>query len=233
VFLQAHKNRIGAGLIAIAALFGFSLITAGPASAQAGADCVSPGTGGGLSAKSLQSRRGTARRGAPRRVRSGGFSAASINGGRARTNSAPITPVVECAPPGKARLVNGRAIAPVNAPLRVKKVIAWANKIRHKPYIYGGGHGRFFDRGYDCSGAISFGLRGGGFVRSPMASTGYMSWATPGRGRWITVYTNPGHAYVVVAGLRFDTSMTGGNGPRWSDEMRSPRGFAARHPAGL
>lgn len=112
-------------------------------------------------------------------------------------------------------------------------MIAWANKIRTKPYIYGGGHRRFFDRGYDCSGAVSFGLRGGRFVKRPMPSSGYFRWGQAGEGRWITVYTHSGHAYMVVAGLRFDTSMTGGNGPRWSDEMRSSRGFKARHPAGF
>jgi cell wall-associated NlpC family hydrolase len=132
----------------------------------------------------------------------------------------------------KARLVNGKAIAPASAPLRVKRVINWANRIRNKPYIYGGGHSSFNSRGYDCSGAVSYALRGGGFVSSPMASTGYMNWRNRGRGKWITVYSNPGHAYMVVAGLRFDTSMTPGDGPGWSRSMRStPGSFSARHPA--
>lgn len=133
--------------------------------------------------------------------------------------------------PGRARLVNGRAIPPTNAPVRVRKAIRWANYIRHKPYVWGGGHGRFFDRGYDCSGAVSFALRGGGFLGSPLNSSGLMGWGTPGRGRWITVYSNPGHVYVVIAGLRFDTSGTGGSGPGWSSEMRSSSGYVARHPA--
>jgi len=132
----------------------------------------------------------------------------------------------------KARLVNGKAIAPASAPLRVKRVINWANRIRNKPYLWGGGHGSFNSPGYDCSGAVSFALRGGGFISSPMASGGYMNWRNRGRGKWITVYSNPGHMYMVVAGLRFDTSMTPGNGPGWSRSMRStPGSFSARHPA--
>jgi len=141
--------------------------------------------------------------------------------------------VGDCKPAKKARLVNGMAIAPASAPARVKKVIAWANRIRNKPYRYGGGHASFFDTGYDCSGTVSFALRGGRFVSSPMPSTGYISWAKPGRGKWITTYSNPDHMYLVVAGLRFDTSMTPGDGPGWSKSMRSTSGsFIARHPGG-
>ena len=111
------------------------------------------------------------------------------------------------------------------------KAVAWANRIRNKPYIYGGGHASFKSRGYDCSGAVSYALRGGRFVSSPMASGGYMNWKQRGKGRWITVYSNPGHMYIVVAGLRFDTSMTPGNGPGWSKSMRSISGrFSVRHP---
>lgn len=132
----------------------------------------------------------------------------------------------------KARLVNGKAIAPASAPLRVKRVINWANRIRNKPYVYGGGHASFESSGYDCSGSVSYALRGGRFVSSPMASTGYMNWGKRGRGKWITVYSNSGHAYMVVAGLRFDTSMTPGDGPGWSRSMRStPGSFSVRHPA--
>lgn len=153
----------------------------------------------------------------------------------AETSSGGLTMSTEaCAPVKKAKLVNGKAIAPASAPARVKKVIAWGNKIRNKPYIYGGGHGSFFDKGYDCSGTVSFALRGGNFVSSPMPSTGYMNWKKPGRGKWITTYSNPGHMYLVVAGLRLDTSMTPGNGPGWSTSMRSTSGkFIARHPAGF
>jgi hypothetical protein len=138
----------------------------------------------------------------------------------------------KCKKFAKARLVNGKAIAPASAPLRVKRVINWANRIRNKPYIWGGGHGSFNSPGYDCSGAVSYALRGGRFVSRPMASGGYMNWRNRGRGKWITVYSNPGHMYMIVAGLRFDTAMTPGNGPRWSQSMRSiPGSFSVRHPA--
>ena len=160
---------------------------------------------------------------------------AGASGGCAETSSGGLNlSTGECKPAKKARLVNGKAIAPASAPERVKQVIAWANRIRNKPYRYGGGHASFFDTGYDCSGSVSFALRGGRFVSSPMPSTGYMSWGKPGPGKWITVYSNPGHAYMVVAGLRFDTSMTPGDGPGWSKSMRStPGAFIARSPVGF
>lgn len=150
----------------------------------------------------------------------------------AETSSGGLTMSSEtCAPVKKAKLVNGKAIAPASAPARVKKVIAYANKIRKKPYVWGGGHASFQSRGYDCSGAVSYALRGGRFVSSPMASGGYMRWKKPGKGKWITVYSNPGHMYIVVAGLRFDTANTGSDGPRWSESLRSTSGsFSARHP---
>lgn len=133
----------------------------------------------------------------------------------------------------KAQLVNGKAIAPASAPPRVKAVIAAANRIRNKPYRYGGGHASFEDTGYDCSGAVSYALRGGRFLSSPLPSSGFYGWGKAGVGKWITVYTNPGHAYMVVAGLRFDTSMTPGNGPGWSASLRSTSGsFEARSPVG-
>ncbi len=131
-----------------------------------------------------------------------------------------------------AKIVTGHAVAPSSAPARVKRVIAAANRIDDKPYIYGGGHARFRSRGYDCSGAVSYALNGGNFLSSPMPSTSFMNWKKAGKGSWITVYSNPGHMYMVVAGLRFDTSMTPGNGPGWSADLRSPQGFKARHPKG-
>jgi len=153
-------------------------------------------------------------------------------------------------PPAKrAKIVNGLAIAPKRAPARVKNAIAAANRIVRKPYVYGGGHSPYtgnalttaLDRGYDCSGTISFALYGGRFLTSPLDSGSFMRWGQRGRGRWITVYTNPGHAYVVIAGLRLDTSVgerpsaedrRSGRGPRWRRYNRSPSGFVARHPAG-
>jgi hypothetical protein len=125
------------------------------------------------------------------------------------------------------------AIAPAGAPPEVVSAIAAANKITRKPYRYGGGHARFRDSGYDCSGSVSFLLHGGGLLRHPRDSTGFMSWGRRGRGAWISVYANHGHAYAIVAGLRFDTSGRGASGPRWRPEHRSARRYVVRHPAGL
>jgi hypothetical protein len=140
--------------------------------------------------------------------------------------------VRESAPIGKARIGrDGKAIAPADAPARVKAVIAAANRIHDKPYKWGGGHGRWEDTGYDCSGSVSYALRGGNFVTSSMPSGGYMSWKAPGQGRWITTYSNSGHMYMVVAGLRFDTSgASARKGSRWTTQMRSSSGFVARRP---
>lgn len=142
-------------------------------------------------------------------------------------------------PPKKAKLVNGKVIAPASAPARVKRVIRAANQIVRKPYRWGGGHGAFASTlaaGYDCSGAVSHALRGGRFLGTPMASGSLMNWGRRGTGRWLTVYAHGGHAYVVVAGLRFDTSMRDpgapgpGTGPRWSKTLRRSAAFVARHP---
>jgi cell wall-associated NlpC family hydrolase len=137
------------------------------------------------------------------------------------------------APKGHAKLVHGKAIAPSNAPLRVQKVIAAANRIRNKPYKWGGGHGTWNDSGYDCSGSVSYALHGGRLLHTALDSSGFMHWARGGKGRWITVYTNPSHAFMVVAGLRFDTSMTAGNGPGWSKNVHAERlgDFRKRHKA--
>ena len=127
---------------------------------------------------------------------------------------------------------DGVAYAPENAPLAVQQVIWAANRLRHKPYIYGGGHQSFRSRGYDCSGTVSFALHGGGLLDSPLDSSSFMQWGERGRGQWITVYTNPGHAWAIIAGLRLDTSGPGESGPRWRTEARTGRGFRARHPLG-
>ena len=141
-----------------------------------------------------------------------------------------------CTPTAKAKLLgNGMLVPPASAPARVKAVIAAANKIRSKPYVWGGGHGRWWDRGYDCSGAVSFALHGGGFLSSPLPSGPMESWGSAGRGRWITVYANGGHAYAVIAGLRWDTAgNTSGTGPRWHKSLSAAASgpFTARHPAG-
>jgi hypothetical protein len=139
-----------------------------------------------------------------------------------------------CTPTAKARLLkNGMLIPPKSAPPRVKAVIAAANRIRTKPYIYGGGHARWQDRGYDCSGSVSYALHGGRFLESPLPSGPMESWGLAGEGRWITVYANPGHAYAVIAGFRWDTSGdASGTGPRWHEDLRDNVGYVARHPAG-
>ncbi len=140
-----------------------------------------------------------------------------------------------CTPTAKAKLLaNGMLIPPASAPARVKMVIAAANKIRSKPYIYGGGHARWWDAGYDCSGSVSYALHGGKFLESPLPSGSLEGWEEEGEGRWITVYANGGHAYAVIAGWRWDTSGDEGGetGPRWHEELRDNIGFIARHPAG-
>jgi hypothetical protein len=145
-------------------------------------------------------------------------------------------------PPAKATLKDGRLLAPASAPTRIKRVIVAANQIVEKPYVYGGGHKPYrrgwLDRGYDCSGSVSHALHGGGFLRSPLPSGPLMSWGRSGPGSWLTVYASGGHAYLVVAGFRFDTSMHDSDapgpstGPRWSRTLRRSDAFVARHPNG-
>ncbi len=124
-----------------------------------------------------------------------------------------------------------QASVPSAAPPAVQAAIEAANSIATTPYIWGGGHGSFESSGYDCSGAVSFALNGGGFLSSPLDSTGLETWGDPGPGQWITVYANAEHAWMIIAGLAFDT--VGGPGPRWHSELvDSPEGFIARHPSG-
>jgi peptidoglycan hydrolase CwlO-like protein len=127
----------------------------------------------------------------------------------------------------------GVAQPPAGAPEAVRLVMAAGNAIAGLPYSYGGGHASFQASAYDCSGSISYALAAAGLVSSPMASTGFMSWGEPGPGKWITVYANAGHAYMVVAGWRFDTSALSSGGTRWTRAQRSSAGFVARHPPGL
>jgi cell wall-associated NlpC family hydrolase len=148
-------------------------------------------------------------------------------------------PVAEEAPVSEAPVEeayigdDGLAVAPESAPEEVKAIIAAGNKIAAKPYKYGGGHGRWRDSGYDCSGSLSYVLHAAGLLDTPLDSSGFMRWGERGRGQWVTIRSNPGHAYMIVAGLRFDTSARRVTGNRWSDEMRSARGYAGRHPEGL
>jgi cell wall-associated NlpC family hydrolase len=137
-----------------------------------------------------------------------------------------------------AQAVNGVAYAPDQAPDAVKQAIWAANQIVGLPYRLGGGHKLgFTDRAYDCSGTVSFAMHGAGLLAAPRDSSSFMRYGVAGKGQWITVYTNPGHAFAVIAGLRLDTSAAGdpagGSGPRWRPNLRSTRGYRARHPLGL
>jgi hypothetical protein len=143
----------------------------------------------------------------------------------------------EDAPVGsRAKLVDGLAVPPAGAPEKVVRAIEAANRIVNgKPYCLGGGHARWQDRCYDCSGTVSYALGkpGARVLKAPMPSGSFMNWGEPGKGEWITVYANGGHMYAVIAGLRLDTSMTDGEGPGWSTEQRVQKGFRVRHPLGL
>jgi len=130
-------------------------------------------------------------------------------------------------------LRDGTAIAPENAPDVVKRVIMAGNEIAQFPYKWGGGHGAWRDNGYDCSGSVSFALAGAGLLGRPLTSGLFMNYGAPGQGRWITIYASPGHIFMYVAGLRFDTSGQGRAGTRWQDEARPTAGFAVRHIPGL
>jgi hypothetical protein len=134
-----------------------------------------------------------------------------------------------------ASLVDGRAVAPPEAPTAVKRVIAAANQIDGRPYVWGGGHASWLTKGYDCSGAVSYALHGAGLLEVTMVSGQLAAWEEPGIGRWITVYANAHHAFMVVAGLRFDTrdAPPGVSGPRWHRASVDSSGFVARHPVGL
>jgi hypothetical protein len=148
------------------------------------------------------------------------------------TKPAPAQPAT-----GETAVLNpdGTATAPESAPEVVKAVIEAGNRIIDKPYKYGGGHGRWEDSGYDCSGSMSYALHGGGLLKRAMTSSGFSTWGKAGKGEWITTYGSGGHSYMVVAGLRFDTGYndSASDGPDWSAKMRPSRGYTARHPAGL
>ena len=146
-------------------------------------------------------------------------------------------------PAKKAKIVNGYAIPPKSAPKKVKLAIEAANEIVQKPYRYGGGHASVNDKGYDCSGTVSYALIGAKLLKSPLDSTGFMSYGEKGPGKWISVYAHGGHAYVVIAGLRLDTGsrdpngarygQAPGSGPRWNKAPRDDSGYKVRHPVGF
>ena len=170
---------------------------------------------------------------------SGGASSTTQSSGVSTGGVSPNDP--EFQPAAKAKIVNGMAIPPASAPPEVVKAIDAANAIAGKPYKWGGGHGSFEDTGYDCSGTVSYVLNGAGLLgTTPLDSGSFMRWGAKGKGKWFTVYTNPGHAFIMIAGLRFDTGMRDntvrgihpGSGPRWG-KKRATRGFTARHPNGF
>lgn len=177
---------------------------------------------------------------AAKKVIQGGFSSSGLEA-EIPESTEPQAPVeippgeVETGPVGKARLAGSRAIAPANAPTAVKQVVAAANRIRTTPYVWGGGHRRWQDTGYDCSGAVSYALHGGRLLASPLTSGSFESWGEAGAGRWITIYANAAHAYMVVAGLRFDTAGNArGTGPRWHPTVAAAASgrYVVRHPVG-
>ena len=155
----------------------------------------------------------------------GGFELATV----------PASTAVDGAAPGPTATVNadGTATAPAGAPPAVVAIIAAGNEIATKPYKYGGGHGSFDDTGYDCSGSVSYALHGANLLSVARDSSGLKSFGLAGPGQWVTVYGKASHAYMVVAGLRFDTSGRSKGGTRWQTDMRPSDGYVVRHPAGL
>ena len=154
--------------------------------------------------------------------------------------AAPPLPFPRPTVPGAtAKIINGLAYAPADAPLQVQEAIWAGDRIRFKPYAVGGGHGRWNDVAYDCSGSVSYVLHAAGLLKVSMDSSEFETWARRGLGQWITVYTNPAHAFIQIAGIRFDTSAeddphpAAGSGPRWRPLMTSTAGFMMRHSAGL
>jgi cell wall-associated NlpC family hydrolase len=136
-------------------------------------------------------------------------------------------------PDSTAILLTGVALAPPQAPEAVKGAINAANTIVGRPYVWGGGHQGFYSSSYDCSGAVSFALFGGGLIPRPLTSSELEHWGAPGPGKWITVYANAGHTFAEIAGLRWDTvGDEKGTGPRWHLAPTSTAGFVVRHPPG-
>jgi peptidoglycan hydrolase-like protein with peptidoglycan-binding domain len=160
----------------------------------------------------------------------------SLPSGSARAAGAePVAALAAPTAPGAVATVgaDGLAVAPESAPEAVKQIIAAGNAIAKMPYVYGGGHGTWQDRGYDCSGSVSYTLHAAGLLDRALPSGDFTSWGSPGPGQWVTLYANGGHMYMVVAGLRFDTSGRVQDGSRWHASMRSSSGYTVVHPDGL
>jgi hypothetical protein len=157
----------------------------------------------------------------------------AATGGSPVAGSAPVKPLL-LVPGSRARYVAGLAAAPMSAPAAVQQIIWTGNQIIGLPYIFGGGHQSFTSRGYDCSGTVSFALHGAALLKTPEDSSEFMGYGSAGIGRWVTIFSNSGHAYMTVAGLRLDTSAaddpSNQQGPRWRPLRSSNGGYAVRHP---
>jgi cell wall-associated NlpC family hydrolase len=127
----------------------------------------------------------------------------------------------------------GRAVAPPSAPPAVKAMIEAANRIRHRPYHWGGGHRSWNAAGYDCSGSVSYVLHAGGLLSASRPSGGFVRWGFAGQGKWVTIYAHGGHMWMKIAGLRYDTTDRDRDGTRWHRDIRSSAGYAVRHPGGI
>jgi cell wall-associated NlpC family hydrolase len=167
------------------------------------------------------------------RISTGGASA----GGAAPVGTSASTKPQLLVPGSRARWIGGIAAAPMNAPAAVQQIIWAGDQIIGLPYIFGGGHQSFTSAGYDCSGTVSFALHGARLLSTPMDSSEFERWGSHGAGRWVTIFSNPGHAYMTVAGLRLDTSSADDpsnlQGPRWRPLRTGNEGFVVRHPLGL
>jgi hypothetical protein len=164
---------------------------------------------------------------------------ANTGGAGLSSGAGPSTLQQPTVPGSVAKIIKGVAYAPAWAPMQIKKAIWAGDQIRLKPYRVGGGHGKWHDSAYDCSGAVSYVLHAAGLLKISEDSGEMESWGQKGLGQWITVYTNPGHAFVEIAGIRLDTSREGdphpapGTGPRWRPVMATTGGYMARHPSDL
>jgi hypothetical protein len=219
-------------------LAALALASAATTGAAAGAT-AGPGGGGASPAGGASSAGVSSGTGASSGTASSSQNATATSGG-AGIGAAPPLPFPRPTVPGDtAKIINGLAYAPADAPLQVQEAIWAGDRIRLKPYAVGGGHGRWNDVAYDCSGSVSYVMHAAGLLKVSMDSSEFEAWGHRGLGQWITVYTDPAHAFVQIAGIRFDTSAEddpnppSGTGPRWRPLMTSTAGFMARHPRGL
>jgi hypothetical protein len=193
-----------------------------------------------IGASSASAAGGTGGAGAPTSQTQNTVEPAATGGaGVAPLPAAPSTPQHPTVSGSVAKIIKGVAYAPAYAPMQVKKAIWAGNQIRLKPYAVGGGHGKWKDSAYDCSGAVSYVLHAAGLLKVSEDSGQMESFGSKGLGQWMTVYTNPGHAFIEIAGIRLDTSREGdphpapGTGPRWRPVMDTTPGYVARHPSDL